>query len=278
MSLDAASTFTPDGVPGDAPLVRRCTSCGYDLRGLEQLRCPECGLAFDPNYLPPADIPWLKRGDARVDPNATGGNALVAYWRTVWLVLARPRRLGEMVWQNVDVDPNQTTRFRWVTIGIAVGSLLATLLPLMAPLSPSVVVTLLALAAPMIGFFWIATGRFDIIQFVATWFAQETRYRRLHDLSCAGLALAPIVPMFLLLGLIMGWGEKYVALRAFGLVWVVIFAWWYGSLRYQIHGGRCRRGDAVLHALLMPFAWFMIATVIVIFAMGIVGLVLGLLR
>ena len=279
MSLHAATALSHDGVPDDAPPLRRCASCGYDLRGLEQLRCPECGLAFDPHYLPPADIPWLKRGDTNLHPNATGGNPFVAYWRTVWLVLAHPRRFGEMVWQNVDVDANQTTRFRWVTIGIAVGSLLATLLPLMAPLSSVVeLVALVALSAPMVAFFWIATGRFDIIQFVATWFAQETRFRRLHDLSCAGLALAPVVPMFMLLGLIMGWGEKYVVWRAFGLAWLVVIAWWYGSLRYQIHGGRCRTGDAVLHALLMPFAWFMIATVIVIFAMGIVGLVLGLFR
>jgi hypothetical protein len=289
MSLDAASTFGGDsagaargaGAGGalDAGAVpRRCAACGYDLRGLEQLRCPECGLPFDPNRLPRADVPWLKRGDLLTDANATGGNAFVAYWRTVWLVLARPRKFGEMVWQDVEVDAAETARFRWITIGIAVGSVLATMLPLVAPLSPAVIVTLLLLSAPIVAFFWMATGRFDIIQFVATWFAQEQRYRRLHDLSCAGLALAPVVPMFLLLGLIMGWGEKYVALRALALVWLVIGAWWYGSLRYQMHGGRCRTGDAVLHALLMPFAWFMIAAVITIFALGIMGLVLGLLR
>ena len=76
----------------------------------------------------------------------------------------------------------------------------------------------------------------------------------------------------------MGWPWPYVAPRATGLVWLVIFAWWYGSLRYQIHGGRCRTGDAILHALLTPCAWFMIATVIVLFAFGIVGLVMGAIR
>jgi hypothetical protein len=281
MSLDAASTFSPahDAVAtDDAARVRRCAGCGYDLRGLEQFRCPECGLEFDPNYVPPADIPWLKRGNVAIDANATGGNAFVAYWRTVWLVLARPRQFGEMVWQDVDVDAAETTRFRWVTIGIAVGSLLAALLPVLAPLSPAVMVALLALSVPVVAFFWMATGRFDIIQFVAAWFAQEMRYRRLHDLSCAGLALAPMVPMFLLLGLIMGWAPQYVASRAIALGWLVVFAWWYGSLRYQIHGGRCRTGDAVLHALLMPFAWFMIAAVILIFALGIIGLILGFVR
>ena len=283
MSLDAASTFAGDGVSaagaaGETP-HRCCAECGYDLRGLEQLRCPECGLPFDPTYLPPADIPWLKRGERQREMHALdGGNAFLAYWRTVWLVLVRPKKFGSMVWQDVDVDAVETTRFRWITIGVAVGSALATMLPIISPLSIAVLLTVLLMGAPITAFFWMATGRFDIIQFVAAWFVQEMRYRRLHDLSCAGLALAPIVPIYLLLGLIMGWPGYYIGPRAFALCWLVVIAWWYGSLRYQIHGGRCRTADAILHAVLMPFAWFMIAAVILIFALGIMGLLLGLMR
>ena len=29
----------------------RCANCGYQLRGLENPRCPECGHAFDPRLL-----------------------------------------------------------------------------------------------------------------------------------------------------------------------------------------------------------------------------------
>jgi hypothetical protein len=279
MSLDAASTISSDGIPNaDATAVRRCTSCGYDLRGLEQLRCPECGLAFDPNYLPPVNIPWLKRGDPAMNENATGGNALVAYWRTVWLVLAHPRTFGEMVWQDVEVDAAETTRFRWVTIGIAVGSVLAMILPLLGTLSRAGIIVLAMLAPPLIAFFSVATSPFHLIQFTARRYLDEMRYRRLHDLSCAGLALAPIVPLFLLLGVVAGWPAQYVAPRAFALCCVVVIAWWYGSLRYQIHGGRCRAGDAVLHAVMLPFVWFMIAIVIAIFGLGITGLVVGMIR
>ena len=94
----------------------------------------------------------------------------------------------------------------------------------------------------------------------------------------ADVTTSSLVPIFVVLGLILHWPAHYVVPRAIGLAAAVVFAWWYGSLRYQIHGGRCRTGDAILHALLMPCAWFMIAAVIVIFALGIVGLVLGLLR
>ncbi|MEA2734828.1 MAG: hypothetical protein QOE14_1279 [Humisphaera sp.] len=280
MSLGAASTFPGDRAPAaGAATVRCCEGCGYDLRALERPRCPECGLAFDPDHLPPADIPWLRRGDRMLRADATGGNAFVAYWRTVWLVLARPKKFGETVWQDVAVDAAETTSFRWITIGIAVGSVLATLLAMMMPQIRSArLVMLLVLIVPTAAFFWLATARFDIIQFVAIWFAQETRYRRLHDMSCAGLALAPIVPMFLVVGQIMGWPSYWIAARAFGLVWVVILAWWYGSLRYQIHGGHCRTADAILHALLLPFAWCMIGVLILVFTLGMLGFVLGMMR
>jgi hypothetical protein len=31
-----------------SPEPMRCLACGYDLRGLPENRCPECGRAFDP--------------------------------------------------------------------------------------------------------------------------------------------------------------------------------------------------------------------------------------
>ena len=247
---------------------RPCVDCGYDLRGLQQNRCPECGLEFDPLYLPPADIPWLK----------SDGSIVRAYFKTVWLVLVRPGRFGETVWQEVEVDGVAATRFRWTTIGVACGSVLATLLPAFAPLSKQGVIVLAALCAPVIMFLWMATEKFNIIQFRPPRYLQEVRFHRLHDLSCAGLALAPIVPLFVFLGIFLGWSAQYIALRAFGLTCLVIVAWWYGSLRYQIHGGRCGLGDAILHALLQPFVWSLIAVVVLVFSFGIAGLVAPLVR
>jgi hypothetical protein len=43
-----------------------CTNCGYDLRGLDRARCPECGVPFNPHIarpvrrLRPSLVLWLR--------------------------------------------------------------------------------------------------------------------------------------------------------------------------------------------------------------------------
>src|SRR4051794_35926015 len=87
-------------------LDRRCAGCGYELRGLDANRCPECGLTFDRTIVS-ADVPWL----------ATGGRGdIEAYVATVALVLTRPRQFGAQVWRSVEVDAWRTRRFRKVTV------------------------------------------------------------------------------------------------------------------------------------------------------------------
>src|SRR5438874_11216010 len=64
---------------------RFCESCGYNLRGLQQCRCPECGCEFDPNAPPMARIPWLRRLEI---------GTWRAYWQTVFAVTFRPIRFA----------------------------------------------------------------------------------------------------------------------------------------------------------------------------------------
>src|SRR5947199_1961648 len=85
-----------------------CPECGYDLRGIESGRCPECGSAFDPATLHHSRIAWAHR--QRI-------GRVRGYWRTVMDGTFHPARLadacaGPVSWRDAQ-------RFRLITILIA---------------------------------------------------------------------------------------------------------------------------------------------------------------
>lgn len=69
--------------PADASLL--CPACGYDLRGSDSGRCPECGLEIDRNALQTSAIPWAHRKSI---------GRIRAYWRTVWQITLGSRKLA----------------------------------------------------------------------------------------------------------------------------------------------------------------------------------------
>lgn len=102
---------------------RLCESCGYNLRGLTENRCPECGREFDPIRLPRARIPWLRRKEIGL---------VAAYFQTVWKVLVHPRQFaGEFRRPNL-IPLVAGEKFRMLNISIAVMSAIA------APLAMSI--------------------------------------------------------------------------------------------------------------------------------------------
>jgi len=82
-----------------------CPQCGYNLRGVESDRCPECGREFDRATLRVSAIPWVHRHEI---------GRFRAYWRTVWFVTARTKRFAEELWRPVAFGDAQ--RFRWLTV------------------------------------------------------------------------------------------------------------------------------------------------------------------
>ena len=83
-----------------------CPECGYDLRGIASLQCPECGLnANDPNY---SSIPWANR--ARI-------GRVKAFCKTALLVTFRPKRFALAVERPVDF--RSAERFRWIVVLLA---------------------------------------------------------------------------------------------------------------------------------------------------------------
>lgn len=73
----------------------RCRSCGYDLRGLEEHRCPECGRGFDPGdaltYLAKVVV-----GRRLLVSASLAFGALCAPWFAFWILDA----LGFVGWTH----------------------------------------------------------------------------------------------------------------------------------------------------------------------------------
>ncbi len=82
-----------------------CLSCGYNLRGLVQNRCPECGNEFDRAKVTASQLPWAYRRHI---------GRLRAYWKTVGMVMFRPERFCRE--RAYPVSYSDAQRFRWISV------------------------------------------------------------------------------------------------------------------------------------------------------------------
>ena len=106
MALPAIDDSAPPSAPAQLATTADdelfCPECGYDLRGIENItRCPECGLAIDPEGLARSQIPWVHRRHL---------GRFRAYWRTMWLSTFRPRKIAAEAARRVSYPDAQ--RFR----------------------------------------------------------------------------------------------------------------------------------------------------------------------
>src|SRR5687768_3337208 len=82
-----------------------CPVCGYDLRGIESTRCPECGGEVDRSALAASNIPWVHRRYL---------GAVRAFWKTVRTATVRPEHLGAECARPVNYA--DALRFRFVVV------------------------------------------------------------------------------------------------------------------------------------------------------------------
>ena len=79
-----------------------CPCCGYNLRGIEGPRCPECGREFEWEQLRHSQVPWAHRLEL---------GWFQAFWRTVWF--NRKQACYEI--QRLQ-DLADARKFRWLVI------------------------------------------------------------------------------------------------------------------------------------------------------------------
>lgn len=90
-----------------------CPACGYSLRGLTRGRCPECGLDLGPVRAAGSQMPWVHRRQI---------GWLRAFWRTVWFVTFRHKRIAAEIARPVSYRDAQL--FRWVVAAHLVAGVL----------------------------------------------------------------------------------------------------------------------------------------------------------
>jgi hypothetical protein len=275
--------ISPDRpVPEEYELL--CDGCGYSLIGLMIDRCPECGQTFDPTALPLARVPWLYRQRL---------GTVVAYSKTVWMVLTQPRVFAKEVSRPVRISADDARRFRWTTIRIV--AVLATLagfavswliLKEMGRFKGRVPVGayVLALAVPIVAgvVLWAALAMStDMPTFIWRGIdsASPDDLGPLHHYASAPLVLIPLWSIIAVCGAwLIGTSGSNVQLAAAVVVTVFAFSlfallWVTPAVMMQAATG-CSWGRAALLALYLPGHWFMMFFI----AGGIFGFTVAGLR
>jgi hypothetical protein len=246
-------------------IERTCLRCGYDLRGLEARRCPECGLPFDPDAPPPPAVPWVRRHEI---------GAIRAYFSTVALVVLRPRKFAEQAWRWTEFDPEEGESFRRRTVLLAafsptvaliVGAAIAHRGRILEPLGT--VASLMAL--PALAFFSIATLRVRVAMPLGRSPDVERRFAYLQKFCCAGLGLmaaAPVFAMALAVPACLGWvGRDAPVAAVFAVIPLAFAAWIAGCGMYLIFGGRVSFRLALAAVVMSVGLWlFAIAAAVIV--------------
>jgi len=285
---------------------RFCPACGYDLRGIDSDRCPECGLAL--NVAAGFTIPWSHRKEM---------GRLKAFWRTVRLASVQPKRLAMAVAEPVEYAAAQ--RFRWVVIALAslppivfflvvvwckggtgflsvVGSDLRSFLPWLGnPLRELAVIwsagaTLVpVLPIGMVAMFYLATGA------AGYWFrpahmsvARQNRAVAISRYACAPLAWLPL-PVALAAAVVAltvsGYLDYHPAPRDWmiliALACVILAVGWRTALVLLARTTHCGPGRLVAAGIGLPLSWLLSAVIglgVVPFAVGFIWIVIDSFR
>ncbi|MGB7157426.1 MAG: hypothetical protein WBD40_05135 [Tepidisphaeraceae bacterium] len=255
-----AVTFWPRPTARDGPIQRDifCDKCGYNLRGLKERICPECGAEFKVSKLAGSQLPWKQR-------EAVG--FLDAYWRTVKLVLFHPRRFGLEVWEGGRIHMRDARAFRWITIAHAYFPLLGLWLALAGPhLGASEMSSFTGAMAALL-FIWLRGSTSLLVTFFRKQTMSADVQRRLVALghfACASLALSPIhLACLALCGAAYKLeGQDSLLFIAAACVWGAfilfqLFLWWMNSLLLMREAMNVNEGELAMIGLGFAVVWIL---------------------
>lgn len=247
-----------------APADFWCPHCGYDLRGTDSGRCPECGGVIDAASRKPSGIPWRHRSRL---------GAARTYLRTVWRVLRHPGRFRD----ELDISSNyrDARRFWLVTVAIAYAPFLFTTallygklptgMPAMQMIGENPYGFNYAVVALNLGalFFLLAATALPSCFCVrrGMTIVQQNRAIALSYYGCAALALSPVLLLFIRAAVIsdrLDWGLPFwilAGLFALGMS----SAWYISTFRILCLATDRKRAGRIRLAMLLPLTWLLLA-------------------
>jgi hypothetical protein len=248
---------------------RLCQNCGYNLRGLESTRCPECGQAFDPHRVPPARIPWLQR-------KALG--RWRAYWQTVGLAMFHPLKLGNELWNSPSVDPRGAASFRRAIIWQLCGCVMLLVMALFwSELHGQIFehykgfLAAFVLAPATVSIFVLLAS--DVGSLRGLMDLDELWRRSLRQYACAPLAAAPIVTLIAIVALPSDWLLEIIALPAL----LALVTWWWITNILIMHGSQPILSMSIGHAISLPMWWTICAITTGLMGIAFGSILIGLL-
>ncbi len=253
-------TFWPRPGARDGPIQRDvfCEKCGYNLRGLAQPICPECGAEFRPNQRAASQLPWKQR-------QAIG--FLDAYWRTVKLVLFHPRRFGLEVWEGGRMPMRDARTFRWITVAHAFIPLLIVWLSFAGPnLRHDELLTFTGTVALLL-LVWLMKSTHLLVSFLKKQTMSADVQRRLvalGHLACAALALSPIhIACLALCGAVYKLeGKDSMLFTATACIWAAftlfqLVLWWLNSMLLVREAMNVNEGELGAIGLGFALVWIL---------------------
>ena len=222
----------------------QCRYCGYNLRGLAEARCPECGNAFDPDDIAICKVPWLHR--RRI-------GRWTAYFQTAWMVTISPRRFKEELFRSMGRVEWEARRFREWNIAIAIASVcIASFICQCLSSRPSPAFIAIALV------FTVAVGLSLLVLLTfatAILFTPPPNFSSsLYHYSSAPLAGSPIIALCIILG-VPYTNDAFLAIA--GLLSMMVFARmaWLMMLAYGVDERMDRSRKIVFAIFTLPGIW-----------------------
>lgn len=236
-----------------------CLHCGYDLRGLDRNRCPECGEEFDPEANLRPRLPWARRSVV---------GRFRGYSHTVLLATFRSARIAAEI--NRPVSYRDAQLFRWITVVLAaiplviVGIILMT--QVQQPVQPLEKIqriwSIVALAGmfPFLAFFSGIGSYFFHPRYIST--DRQNRAIALSYYACAPLAFL-FLPCAIFGGMVLlnpqpSTSEIYPILGGcigFSLVVALLLMVLLATRRLMKITTRCGPGRQIALVLSLPLLW-----------------------